>query len=315
MGRDLGALLVRAAAGVPLGLFAALLPLVSLNSALVPLYWWFQPRDEAGALFNVTTWWGALASTLVGLVGLAVWTATPSLALADASLAARLLAPSRDQELRQRVEIEEGRRRSAISAHSAELRRIERDLHDAAQNRLVAVAMFVGMAQRQLATGGDAPTEALDKAHSAATDALAEVRRIIQGIYPPVLTEEGLIPALGLLVDRSQIPTRLHVDRPAPTPAAVDAALYFSIAEALTNVAKHSGATACDVELSWDRADDDVPWVTAVVRDDGSGGADREKGSGLPGIEDRIQALGGRISVLSPPGGPTTIRMSLPCES
>jgi signal transduction histidine kinase len=243
-----------------------------------------------------------------------MWLAVPQIAGVDATVAARLLSPGPGQELRQRVEIEEGRRRAAVSAHSAELKRIERDLHDAAQNRLVAVAMFVGMAQRQVASGRGEPGEALTKAQSAAADALAEVRRIIRGIYPPVLAEEGLVPALGALVDRAPIPTRLHVDRPAPTPAAVDAALYFSIAEALTNVAKHSGASECDVELRWEPRNG-VAWVTATVTDDGTGGADMVKGSGLTGIDSRVRALGGQATVRSPPGGPTTVRMDLPCES
>ena len=174
--------------------------------------------------------------------------------------------------------------------------------------------MFVGMAQRQVASGRGEPGEVLTKAQSAAADALAEVRRIIRGIYPPVLAEEGLVPALGALVDRAPIPTRLHVDRPAPTPAAVDAALYFSIAEALTNVAKHSGASECDVELRWEPRDG-VAWVTVTVTDDGTGGADMAKGSGLAGIDSRVRALGGQATVRSPPGGPTTVRMDLPCES
>jgi len=111
-----------------------------------------------------------------------------------------------------------------------------------------------------------------------------------------------------------QIPTRLHVENPAPTPAPVDAALYFSIAESLTNVTKHSAATRCDIHLSWNDNDGQLR-VIATVTDNGDGGADRTKGSGLAGIENRIDALGGTVNVTSPPGGPTSIRMELPCES
>ena len=309
-------MVARVGIGIPLGLVAVLLPLVSLNAAVIPLYWWALPADEpTGSLFTtVTSWWGALASLAIGLAGLLAWLTMPRIAGVDATVAARLLSPSPGRELRQRVEVEEGRRRSAVSAHSAELKRIERDLHDAAQNRLVAVAMFVGMAQRQVTSGRGDPGEALARAQSAATDALAEVRRIVRGIYPPVLAEEGLVPALGGLVDRAPIPTRLHLDKPAPAPAAVDAALYFSIAEALTNVARHSGASACDVELRWETRDG-VAWVRATVTDDGRGGADMARGSGLAGIESRVQALGGQVTLQSPPGGPTTVRMDLPCES
>ncbi len=315
LARDLAAVTARALSGVPLGLFAIVLPLMSLGSALVPLYWWALADDDpTGTLFDVTSWWSAIASLVVGVAGLAVWMVAPIVAAADARFFGRLLSPGRAQELRLRAELERSRARSAVSAHSAELQRIERDLHDAAQNRLVAVAMFVGLAQRQVDTGRDDPAPSLARAQSAATEALAEVRRVIRGIYPPVLAEEGLVPALGMLVDQAHIPTRLHVDRAAPTPAAVDAALYFSIAEALTNVAKHSGATESDVQLSWAHGDGG-PVVTAVVSDNGRGGADEAKGTGLSGIESRAQALGGRVDITSPAGGPTAIRMTLPCES
>ncbi|WP_406300475.1 histidine kinase (plasmid) [Embleya sp. NBC_00888] len=271
-----------------------------------------KPADQ---LFEITSWWLALASGLVGLAGLAAWSiAAPAVCSADAKLLELLLAPTRDQELRLRVRMEEQRRRSAVDLHSAELRRIERDLHDAAQNRLVAVSMFIGTAQRQLSTGtGDVAT-ALAKAQDASRDALAEMRRIIQGVYPPMLAEEGLVPALGLPADRMQIPTRLRVDAPAPTPASVDAALSVSVAEALTNVAKHSNATECDIHLTWTEDDGQMRAITTVT-DDGHGGAERSKGSGLAGIESRIEALGGTVAVAGPPCGPTSVRMELPCES
>lgn len=314
--RALTALVLRLVVGIPLGVVAIVLPLMALNALAIPLYWWAMPDGRpADQLFAVTSWWDAAASGLLGLAGLAVWaTGAPAASAADGRLAEQLLAPSREEELQLRARIEEQRRRSASDAHTAELRRIERDLHDAAQNRLVAVSMFVGTAQRQLSTGvGDAAVT-LEKAQAASRDALAEMRRIIRGIYPPTLAEEGLIPALGLLVDRMQIPTRLHVETPAPTPASVDAALYFSIAESLTNVGKHSSATGCDVHLRWEDTDGEMR-VIATVTDNGRGGADPSRGSGLAGLEGRIGALGGTVSIVSPPGGPTSVRMELPCES
>lgn len=316
LARDLAALLQRIVVGIPLGVVTVLLPLVSLQALALPTYWWVMPDGKpADQLFEITSWWLALASGLIGVAGLAAWSiAAPAVCSADAKLLELLLAPTRDQELRLRVRMEEQRRRSAVDLHSAELRRIERDLHDAAQNRLVAVSMFIGTAQRQLSTGtGDVAT-ALAKAQDASRDALAEMRRIIQGVYPPALAEEGLVPALGLLADRMQIPARLRVDAPAPTPASVDAALYFSVAEVLTNVAKHSNATACDIHLTWTEDDGEMRVITTVT-DDGHGGAERSKGSGLAGIESRIEALGGTVAVASPLGGPTSVRMELPCES
>ncbi|QSB14203.1 sensor domain-containing protein [Natronosporangium hydrolyticum] len=314
LGRDAGTLVARALVGVPLGLVAIFLPLFSLPYVLLPLYWWALPDGETAVMFEVTSWPVALAAVLIGLGGLTLWAAAPVASRVDTTVAAALLSPGPAQEQRRRAEVERLRRRSAVSAHSAELRRIERDLHDAAQNRLVAVAMYVGMAQRQLETGSGDPGPSLAKAGRAATDAIAEVRRVIHGIYPPVLAEEGLVPAVGLLVDQCQIPTRLHVDRPAPTPASVDAALYFAISELLTNIAKHSGARSATVLLRWD-VTEQVRWVTAVVGDDGKGGADPSLGSGIAGVESRVRALGGSLQVTSPPGGPTRIEVSLPCES
>lgn len=314
LARDAGVLVLRVLVGVPLGAAAVLLPLFSLNYAPIPLYWQALPEGESTVAFAVTSWPAALASALIGIGAFMLWAAAPVAAVFDARFAAALLLPGPAQEQRRRADIERVRRESAVSAHSAELKRIERDLHDAAQNRLVAVAMYVGMAQRQLETGSGDPGPSLTKAGQAATDAIEEVRRVIQGIYPPVLTEEGLVPAVGLLVDRSQIPTRLHVDRPAPTPAAVDAALYFTITELLTNIAKHSCAREATVDLDW-TVIEQVPWVRAVVADDGRGGADAREGSGIAGIESRVKALGGSLRLTSPPGGPTRIEVSLPCES
>lgn len=314
LGRDLGVVVLRLLVGIPFGVAAIMLPLVALNYVLAPLFSWALPDGESAVAFEVASWSGAAASMLVGIAALVLWATAPVVSLGDAKLAAALLSPSAALEQRRRAEIERVRRESAVSAHASELRRIERDLHDAAQNRLVAVAMYVGMAQRQLETGSGDPNVSLTKASQAASDAIAEVRRVIQGIYPPVLAEEGLVPAVGFLVDQSQIPARLHVDRPAATPASVDAALYFSVAELLTNIAKHSDAHEAVVELTWTEVDES-PWVTAVVGDDGTGGADPSRGSGITGVESRVKALGGSLQVSSPAGGPTRIEVSLPCES
>ena len=314
LGRDVAILVIRVLVGVPIGVALIVLPLFALNYTVIPFFWWALPDGETGGFLAGTSFPEAVLSVLVGITAFALWLMAPAVSLADAKVAAALLSPGQAQEQRRRAEIERVRRESAVSAHSAELRRIERDLHDAAQNRLVAVAMYVGRAQRQFETGSGDPGSLLTKASNAATDAIAEVRRVIQGIYPPVLAEEGLVPAVGYLVDQSQIPTRLHVDRPAPTPASVDAALYFSIAELLTNVAKHSSAQEATVELDWSMAEH-VTWVTAVVGDDGGGGVDASRGSGIAGVESRVKALGGSLQVTSPHGGPTRIEVRLPCES
>jgi signal transduction histidine kinase len=317
LGRDLVALASLVVVAVPLGLVGVLLPLVALNALAIPFYWWAMPDgSEVGSIVLVTgSWWSALANGLVGLAGLALWRGLRPVADLDCRVRSRLLSSSPGQQARARTLAEERRRRAAVSAHTAELRRIERDLHDAAQNRLVAVVMFLGLARRQIEAGRPGPLASIDSAQAAATDALDEVRRIIGGIYPPVLAEEGLVPALGLLVDRSPVPARLHVGEPRATPAAVDSALYHAVAEALTNVAEHSGASACDVELRWADDDDGVAWAVATVTDDGHGGAEPGAGTGLDGIRRRVEALAGRVSVDSPAGGPTTLTVEVPCVS
>ncbi|GIL28154.1 sensor histidine kinase [Actinocatenispora comari] len=314
--RDLAVLLQRIVVGIRLGLLTILLPLTALQAVALVGYWWAMPEGKpAEQLFPVTSWWWAAASGLIGIAGLMAWWAvTPMFSIADARLAELLLTPTHNQQLRLRVQLEQQRRHSALDVHSAELRRIERDLHDAAQNRLVAVSMFVGTAQRQLDTGVGDVAETLDKAQQASRDALAEMRRIIRGIYPPTLAEEGLVPSLGLLADRMPIPTRLHVASALPTPASVGAAVYFSIAELLTNVSKHSDATECVIEVSWSSSNGRT-CISASVTDNGRGGADRRRGTGLVGIERRVEALGGTLAVTSPQGGPTSGRMELPCES
>lgn len=313
LARDALLLALRVVVGIPLGIVPVVLPLFAVNHALLPFYWWALPEGEDGGVIAVSSWPGALGVGLLGLAALVVWLGAPVIARLDAGRAAALLAPSAAQVQRRRAEAEKMRRESAVSAHSAELRRIERDLHDAAQNRLVAVAMYVGMARRQVQSGSGDPDPALAKAGQAATDAIAEVRRVIQGIYPPVLAEEGLVPAIGFLVDQSQVPARLIVDRPAPTPAAVDAAIYFSVAELLTNIAKHSQARESTVELRW-RQYENESTVGVVISDDGRGGVDRSRGSGIAGVDSRISALGGSLEVTSPQGGPTRIEVNLPCE-
>jgi PAS domain S-box-containing protein len=197
-----------------------------------------------------------------------------------------------------------------VAAADAERRRLERNLHDGAQQRLVALALTVRLAERKLAGDADshAARELLAGAGSELEQALAELRELARGLHPAVLTERGLAPALGALADRAPVPVDVATAVEGRLPPAVEAAAYYVVSEALTNVAKYAGACAVRVEVS--RCDGRLE---VTVADDGVGGADGSRGSGLSGLADRVEALGGRLEVSSPVGAGTTLRAVLPC--
>ena len=198
---------------------------------------------------------------------------------------------------------------AAVTAEATALRRLERDLHDGPQQRLVRLAMELGRAQHNFDRRPEAARVALADALVQTQEALDELRALSRGIAPPILVDRGLGETLTALAARSTIPIQLNASaldgRP---PAAVETAAYFVVAEALTNVAKHSQASRCTVGL---RQGSGV--LRVWVSDDGVGGAALDKGHGLRGLEDRLHAVGGRLSVTSPGGGPTTITAELPC--
>jgi signal transduction histidine kinase len=188
------------------------------------------------------------------------------------------------------------------------LRRIERALHDGTQNRLVAVTILLGAARRVLTRDPAAAEAILDQAQSAAEQALAELRAVARGILPPVLVDRGLAGALTGLAASCPVPCQVDVDIPGRCAASVEATAYFVVAEALTNVSRHSGATRAGVVVSSRNER-----LTITITDDGAGGADENSGSGLLGIRRRIEAHDGTLTVASPPGGPTTLTVDLPC--
>nr|WP_245648179.1 sensor histidine kinase [Micromonospora rosaria] len=215
-------------------------------------------------------------------------------------------------EMRQRITQLEEQKRAAASAEATALRRLERDIHDGPQQRLVRLAMDLSRARHQLASDPDAAGRTLDEAVTQTRETLAELRALSRGIAPPILVDRGLPSALAALAGRGLIPVELRVDPELATPdgrldPAVESTAYFVVAEALTNVAKHSGATECTVAVTRHG-----PTLTAAVTDDGHGGAHLAKGHGLAGIADRVRAAGGRLDVVSPAGGPTEIRAELP---
>jgi signal transduction histidine kinase len=229
----------------------------------------------------------------------------------EADWSTALLMPSPQALLTAKVERLARTRADAIAAHGAELRRIERDLHDGAQAQLVALSLRIGLAKRAYGRYPETALKLLDEAQEQAEKALAELRHVVRGIHPPILTDRGLAGALRALAANSGLEVTLEdggLDRGVRAPAAVEAAAYFVVAEALTNVAKYGGVTRAEVQLVRTRRG-----LRVRVRDEGRGGADETAGSGLLGMRRRVAALDGTMEVSSPPGGPTVIEVELPC--
>ncbi len=224
-----------------------------------------------------------------------------------AVLARALLAPPH-ASLTKRVEQLTESRAATVDAQAAELRRIERDLHDGAQARLAAVGMTLGLASQTLRTDPDRAAELLEEARADAGKALAELRDLVRGIHPPVLADRGLAGGLEAVALLCPVPVAVSVTLPGRPEAPVESAMYFAAAEALANVGKHASATS-----GWLRASYEAGVLRVVVGDDGCGGADARRGTGLRGIERRLAAFDGTLRLDSPPGGPTEITMELPC--
>jgi signal transduction histidine kinase len=244
------------------------------------------------------------------LAGAALLYAAPwvarGLAAVQVAMARLLLEPSDRERLTARVDTLEQTRAGMVAAADAERRRIERDLHDGAQQRLVALAMTLGRAKAT--EDPDAARDLLDEAHRESKEALVELRNLARGIHPAVLTDRGLDAAVSALAARSPVPVAVEVDLPRRAAPTVEAIAYFVVAEALTNIAKHSQATRARLEVKI--AGDEL---SVEVCDNGRGGAD-SGGSGLTGLRDRVRAVDGILMVVSPPGEGTTLRVELPCE-
>lgn len=313
--RDLAWALVHVVVGFPLGL-AALMCLGNILVAVVALLlWWAFPAEARPTLFSVLDvhvgdWATALAggSVQVAVLGAAAWWVLPALARLHARLCLAVLARSAREQLTERVDVLTRTRVGVVDAHGAELRRIERDLHDGTQARLVAIAMQLGLARESLSDGQDTVAALLEQAHETAEEAMAELRAVLQTIYPPILADRGLEGALAALAARSGVPVRIELADPGALPAAVEAVAYYVIAEALTNVTKHAAATRAALRI--ERAGD---VLSIEVTDDGKGGADEARGTGIAGIRRRVAALDGAVSLDSPAGGPTTLAVRMPC--
>ncbi|MGN9837599.1 sensor histidine kinase [Nonomuraea sp. H19] len=194
-----------------------------------------------------------------------------------------------------------------VDAFEMERRRIERDLHDGAQQRLVALSMTLGMARLDLPEDSEAG-RLVGLAQQQAKQALAELRELIRGVHSQILTDRGLAAAVRDVAGRSPVPIQVDVEMPERLPAPVEVTAYYVVTEALANVAKHSGATRGAVTGRVERGT-----LVVEVRDDGHGGADPAKGTGLTGLADRLAVVAGRLSLSSPAGGPTLVRVEIPC--
>jgi signal transduction histidine kinase len=213
----------------------------------------------------------------------------------------------RARALRDRVDDLRGARERILAAADAERRRIERDLHDGAQQRMVAVAVTLGLAEQRFKTDPEAAVKLVAQAREEAQAAVKELRELARGIHPAVLSDHGLGPALEALAARAPVPVDVTGVPDCGLAHEIEVCAYFVTAEALTNVAKYARASSASVELS---VEDDR--LRVRVRDDGVGGADPATGSGLRGLRDRVDALDGDIEVESPPGGGTTVTVEVP---
>jgi signal transduction histidine kinase len=310
---DFAWLLPGAITGYVLGLVAFVVPAYGLEGVLhIPLllygsvdwygYGIFWPMDNP-----VEAWLALPQGAVLLLIGLS---GAPWLLWLHYSFARFFLAPTKSADLRQRVRQLTETRADAIDTQSAELRRIERDLHDGAQARLVSLSMNIGLAEELLTRDPEAAVRLLAEARESSGAALADLRNLVRGIHPPVLAERGLDGAVRALALTVPATVDLDIELPGGLPTPVESAAYFAVAEALANVAKHSAARAAWVHIRHDGGA-----LAISVVDDGLGGADPAAGSGLRGIERRLAAFDGTMVVSSPSGGPTVVTMELPCAS
>ncbi|MFI0925375.1 sensor histidine kinase [Streptomyces sp. NPDC021012] len=257
----------------------------------------------------------ATQAAYLSVAGLLVLAAVPPLAAAlvrlESQVVPALLGRSREEDLARRVEDLTESRAGAVDAAGAERRRIERDLHDGAQQRLVSLALNLGIAKATLADLPPEAREVIDTAHREAKEAIEELNSLVRGLHPAVLDELGLDAALSGLAARAPLPVRLRADLPHRPAPAVEAVAYFVVSEALTNIAKHAReATRADVTVTRLGG-----ILRVVIADDGLGGADPGRGSGLTGLAQRVRSVDGTFRMSSPVGGPTMMSVDLPCQS
>jgi signal transduction histidine kinase len=299
----------------PLGVFtfSICLAVFAVSFAMISMPFWLYhvPARQADLGFTTISdrggaWIVAIAGLVIACIGVGI---AVGLTTAEGALARAMLGSSARQ-LAKRVDQLSDSRARVVDAAEAERRRIERDLHDGAQQRLVALAMNLGRARARYDEDPDAARELLDEAHTDAKQALVELRDLARGLHPAVLTDRGLDAALSGLAARCPVPVTLDIDVEPRCSPTIEAIAYFVVSEALANVAKHAAAT--QVQVTGRRSENQLH---LSIRDDGIGGADARPGGGLSGLADRVGGVDGSLSVSSPAGGPTVLEVWLPCES
>ncbi len=307
--RDLLWMLVNPVVGVlilvlPLTVFA-----YGLFGVIMPFLW--EPIVDAGGnnwylLVHVNNSGTALTAAVLGVPFMLLgYLMGPAMLRVHARFAHGLLGPT---EMARKVHHLTATRSDAVNTSAAELRRIERDLHDGAQARLVAMGMNLGVAERLLSKDPEAARTILVDTRTASAKALNELRDLVRGIHPPVLADRGLADAVRALGMDSPLQVEVNAELPSRPEAPVESAIYFAISESLTNAAKHGSSRNVTVDVWYSEG-----MLRAQVTDDGAGGADPAKGTGLRGMERRLATFDGALALTSPVGGPTTITMELPC--
>ncbi|MFD4661247.1 sensor histidine kinase [Kitasatospora sp. NPDC058444] len=333
--KDLVWLLAHATAGTALCGAALTLCSHAVNWLTAPVWWRMLPGERGKIILLTVDSWPVAAAAAVGGVGYAAvaLASLPPIADLHARTSRRLLVARPRASLARRVQELTTTRSEALDAHAAELRRIERDLHDGAQANLVAVSLRLGMIRRALDQRPEQAAALVDSTQLVAEQALESLRALVRGIHPPLLADRGLAEAVRSLAARCAVPTRVEPDPPEASanrspdlpanrspdrspgpppraPAAAEAAAYYVVSEALANVARHSGARSALVRLRITAAA-----IAVRVEDDGRGGAVEGAGSGLPGLRRRVAAFDGTTRLSSPPGGPTILEVEIPCGS
>jgi signal transduction histidine kinase len=306
--KDLAFLLLQLPLGIVAFTVAVIVVGVGLGSLTAPAYYWALDDGTWFGTLNADELWEALVSVPLG--ALILFFGIPALSALGRLygwFAAQLLGSNADPELTAQVTDLQDARSRIIAAADAERRKIERDLHDGAQQRLVALALNLRMAEQRAAGGDPTAVELVRSAGEEAQLALKELRDLARGIHPAILTNRGLPAALEDLATRATLPVTVEAAPEERLPEAVEAAAYFVVSECLANVGKHAQASSATVAVT---ASDGL--LTAVVADDGVGGAELGDGSGIQGLADRVGALNGTLSVESPPGGGTRVTASIP---
>ncbi|WP_099127857.1 sensor histidine kinase [Streptomyces sp. ScaeMP-e48] len=309
--RDLQWLLVDMTVGPVVAMLAAALLIYPVEGLVLAAGLWHVFRNDAYwyGFVPVDSQGTALAALALGVVILAIGlkAAEPLLRL-HFLIARPLLAPTPEQTLAQRVDRLTETRHEAVDTAASELRRIERDLHDGAQARLVAMGMNLGTIEALIEKDPAQAKKMLAMARESSAEALTELRDLVRGIHPPVLAERGLGDAVKALALRLPVATEVTVELPGRAEASVESAAYFAVSEALTNAVKHAGGDRIWVDLHHGEG-----MLRISVTDNGGGGARIGSGSGLSGIERRLGTFDGVLAVSSPAGGPTMVTMELPC--